>query len=47
VAKTVRAAGGCVLLVPLMKGHSITSLVRRAADGEKGWVPDTVQAADG
>jgi hypothetical protein len=30
--ETVRAAGGRVLLVPRLKGHSTTSLVRRAAD---------------
>jgi D-beta-D-heptose 7-phosphate kinase / D-beta-D-heptose 1-phosphate adenosyltransferase len=31
-AETVRAAGGRVLLVPLAKGYSTASLIRRAAD---------------
>jgi len=33
-AETVRAAGGRVLLVPLARGHSTTSLIRRAVDLE-------------
>ena len=46
-AETVRAAGGRVLLLPLMRGHSTTSLIRRAADLEESRHPVTFQAADG
>lgn len=46
-AETVRAAGGRVLLLPLMRGHSTTSLIRRAADLEESRRPMTFQAAEG
>jgi D-beta-D-heptose 7-phosphate kinase/D-beta-D-heptose 1-phosphate adenosyltransferase len=46
-AETVRAAGGHVLLVPLVRGHSTTSLIRRTAGlGERPY-PKAHQAADG
>jgi D-beta-D-heptose 7-phosphate kinase/D-beta-D-heptose 1-phosphate adenosyltransferase len=46
-AETVRAAGGRVLLVPLMRGQSTTSLLRRATDLEESRHPERFQAADG
>jgi D-beta-D-heptose 7-phosphate kinase / D-beta-D-heptose 1-phosphate adenosyltransferase len=46
-AETVRAAGGRVLLLPLMRGQSTTSLIRRAADLEESRCQETFQAADG
>jgi D-beta-D-heptose 7-phosphate kinase/D-beta-D-heptose 1-phosphate adenosyltransferase len=46
-AETVRAAGGRVLLLPLMRGQSTTSLIRRAADLEESRHPERLQAADG
>ena len=46
-ADTVRAVGGRVLLVPLVRGHSTTSLIRRAAGLEEGRYPKAPQAADG
>jgi bifunctional ADP-heptose synthase (sugar kinase/adenylyltransferase) len=46
-AETVRAAGGRVLLLPLMRGQSTTSLIRRAADLEESRHSLTFQAADG
>jgi D-beta-D-heptose 7-phosphate kinase/D-beta-D-heptose 1-phosphate adenosyltransferase len=45
-ADTVRAAGGRVLLVPLVRGHSTTSLIRRAAGLEESQYPKAPQAAD-
>jgi D-beta-D-heptose 7-phosphate kinase / D-beta-D-heptose 1-phosphate adenosyltransferase len=45
-AETVRAAGGRVLLAPLVEGHSTTSLIRRAVDLETRRHPQTSQAAD-
>jgi D-beta-D-heptose 7-phosphate kinase/D-beta-D-heptose 1-phosphate adenosyltransferase len=44
-AETVRAGGGRVLLVPLVKGHSTTSLIRHAVDGETRHL-QTPQAAN-
>ena len=47
-AETVRAEGGRVLLLPLMRGQSTTSLIRRAADLEESRRrPESFQAADG
>ena len=46
-AETVRAANGRVLLVPLVRGHSSTSLIRRAVDLEesrdrqRSWVAES------
>jgi D-beta-D-heptose 7-phosphate kinase/D-beta-D-heptose 1-phosphate adenosyltransferase len=45
-AEIVRAAGGRVLLLPLMRGHCTTSLIHRAAEHEEGWHPMRFQAAD-
>jgi D-beta-D-heptose 7-phosphate kinase/D-beta-D-heptose 1-phosphate adenosyltransferase len=45
-ADTVRASGGRVLLIPLVRGHSTTSLIRRAVDLEEKPHPETSQAAD-
>jgi len=45
-AKTVRAAGGRVLLVPLVRGYSTTSLIRRAADPEGSLHREALQAAN-
>jgi D-beta-D-heptose 7-phosphate kinase / D-beta-D-heptose 1-phosphate adenosyltransferase len=45
-ADTVRAAGGRVLLVPLERGHSTTSLIRRAAGLAESRYPKAPQAAD-
>jgi D-beta-D-heptose 7-phosphate kinase/D-beta-D-heptose 1-phosphate adenosyltransferase len=45
-AETVRGSGGRVLLVPLIKGHSTTALIRRAADVESDSSPSTYRAAD-
>jgi D-beta-D-heptose 7-phosphate kinase/D-beta-D-heptose 1-phosphate adenosyltransferase len=46
-AETVRASGGRVLLLPLVRGQSTTSLIRRAADLEERRHSQTFQAADG
>lgn len=44
-AETVRASGGRVLLVPLVKGHSTTTLIGRAAGVESyGYVEPTLAA---
>jgi len=45
-ADTVRAAGGRVLLVPLVRGHSTTSLIHRAAGLEESRYPKAPTAAD-
>lgn len=45
-ADTVRASGGRVLLVPLVSGHSTTSLINRAIDRGEKPRPETSQAAD-
>ena len=45
-AETVRRSGGRVHLVPLVKGHSTTSLIRRAAELEAGRHRQAPQAAD-
>jgi D-beta-D-heptose 7-phosphate kinase / D-beta-D-heptose 1-phosphate adenosyltransferase len=45
-AETVRASGGRVLLVPLVKGHSTTTLISRAADVESDSSPGAYRAAD-
>jgi D-beta-D-heptose 7-phosphate kinase/D-beta-D-heptose 1-phosphate adenosyltransferase len=45
-AETVHAAGGRVLLLPLMRGHSTTSLIHRAAELEESRHPTRFQAAD-
>jgi bifunctional ADP-heptose synthase (sugar kinase/adenylyltransferase) len=45
-AEIVRAAGGRVLLLPLMRGHSTTSLIHRAAELGEGRHPMRFQAAD-
>jgi D-beta-D-heptose 7-phosphate kinase/D-beta-D-heptose 1-phosphate adenosyltransferase len=45
-AETVHAAGGRVLLLPLMRGHSTTSLIHRAAELEGSRHPVRFQAAD-
>jgi D-beta-D-heptose 7-phosphate kinase/D-beta-D-heptose 1-phosphate adenosyltransferase len=44
-AETVRAAGGRVLLVPLVRGYSTTSLIRRAADPEESRPREALDAA--
>jgi D-beta-D-heptose 7-phosphate kinase/D-beta-D-heptose 1-phosphate adenosyltransferase len=46
-AETVRASGGRVLLLPLVRGQSTTSLIRRAADLEERRHSQRFQAADG
>ena len=46
-AETVRAAGGRVLLLPLVRGQSTTSLIHRAANLEDSRHPERLQAADG
>jgi D-beta-D-heptose 7-phosphate kinase/D-beta-D-heptose 1-phosphate adenosyltransferase len=45
-AETVGAAGGRVLLLPLMRGQSTTSLIRRVAELEESRCQETFQAAD-
>jgi D-beta-D-heptose 7-phosphate kinase / D-beta-D-heptose 1-phosphate adenosyltransferase len=45
-ADTVRTAGGRVLLVPLARGHSTTSLIRRAVDLDQRRHPEESRAAD-
>jgi D-beta-D-heptose 7-phosphate kinase/D-beta-D-heptose 1-phosphate adenosyltransferase len=45
-ADTVRAAGGRVLVIPLVRGHSTTSLIRRAAGLQEDRYPKAPQAAD-
>jgi D-beta-D-heptose 7-phosphate kinase/D-beta-D-heptose 1-phosphate adenosyltransferase len=45
-AETVDAAGGRVLLLPLMRGHSTTSLIHRAAELEGSGHRMRFQAAD-
>jgi D-beta-D-heptose 7-phosphate kinase/D-beta-D-heptose 1-phosphate adenosyltransferase len=45
-ADIVHAAGGRVLLVPLIRGHSTTSLIHRVVELEEGRRPGTSQAAD-
>ncbi|MGC2198651.1 MAG: D-glycero-beta-D-manno-heptose 1-phosphate adenylyltransferase [Stellaceae bacterium] len=45
-AETVRAAGGRVLLMPLVKGQSTTSLIRRAVETGELRYRQTSQAAD-
>jgi len=45
-AETVRAAGGRVLLVPLIRGYSTTSLIRQAADPEESRRREALRAAN-
>jgi D-beta-D-heptose 7-phosphate kinase/D-beta-D-heptose 1-phosphate adenosyltransferase len=45
-AETVRRSGGRVLLAPLLKGHSTTTLIRRAAEVDSFSYTDASRAAD-